>query len=206
METYSICGTKTYFSPEQLKNTGYDRMIDYWTYGCILYEMLSGHPPFVHKNQITLFEMIKHVRESHTGQLLRQPHRRPSCARLDPRPARKRSTHSLTQPKKRLGSGGPQQVKDHPFFASVSWELLQSRRMPSPMADSIVERTPELYDNFKIKIGEPVSMGDLLPGPSFGNEISFKLNSKFYHKKGSKEQESLSCMLVSEAHHSQHSS
>lgn len=65
------------------------------------------------------------------------------------------------------------------------------------MADSIVERTPELFDNFKIKIGEPVSMGDLLPGPSNGNEISFKINSNFYHKKGSKE--SNSCMLVSEA-------
>jgi serine/threonine protein kinase len=40
-------------------------MIDYWTYGCILYEMLSGHPPFVHKNQITLFEMIKSVVAAH---------------------------------------------------------------------------------------------------------------------------------------------
>ena len=85
----------------------------------------------------------------------------------------------------------------------MNWELLQNRRIPSPMADSIIERTPELFNNFKIKIGEPVSMGDLLPGPSFGNEISFRLNSNFYHKNGSKE--SVSGMLVSEANHSQHS-
>lgn len=63
IETHTICGTKSYFAPEQLRPGGYDKMVDYWTYGCLIYEMLVGNPPFNNKNQQVLFETIRTVGE-----------------------------------------------------------------------------------------------------------------------------------------------
>jgi serine/threonine protein kinase len=60
-EAFSICGTRQYFAPEQLKQKGYDKKVDFWAFGCLLYELLVGKPPFADKNQARLFERIKCV-------------------------------------------------------------------------------------------------------------------------------------------------
>ena len=45
----TVCGTKEYMAPEMIARKGYGRAADYWSLGCIAYEMLSGEPPFVSK-------------------------------------------------------------------------------------------------------------------------------------------------------------
>lgn len=57
-QAHSFCGTKCYFSPELILNKGYDHMVDYWTLGCLVYEMLVGRPPFYHSNHKVLYDMI----------------------------------------------------------------------------------------------------------------------------------------------------
>ena len=42
----SFCGSLCYLPPEILKREQYDHMVDYWTFGCFIYEMLHGVPPF----------------------------------------------------------------------------------------------------------------------------------------------------------------
>jgi serine/threonine protein kinase len=58
-EAFSICGTPEYLAPEILLKQGHGKPVDWWTFGCILYEMLTGYPPFYDKNRNELFTKIK---------------------------------------------------------------------------------------------------------------------------------------------------
>ena len=41
-----IVGTAPYMSPEQTRGTGVDKRADIWAYGCVVFEMLTGHRAF----------------------------------------------------------------------------------------------------------------------------------------------------------------
>ncbi|ONH72988.1 Serine/threonine-protein kinase srk1, partial [Pichia kudriavzevii] len=47
------CGTVGYTSPEQHMNVGYDKKVDMWALGCVLYTMVVGFPPFYSNDQNT---------------------------------------------------------------------------------------------------------------------------------------------------------
>ena len=58
-KSYSFCGSPEYLSPEMLQeNMGHDRRLDIYSLGVLLYEMLTGLPPFYDEDSTKMFDKV----------------------------------------------------------------------------------------------------------------------------------------------------
>jgi serine/threonine protein kinase len=110
-----------YTAPEVFQNKGYGTAVDWWSFGAVLYEMLTGLPPWYHENPHTMQK-----------KLLTTPLSFPSSMNRDAGDLLRRLlTHD---PTKRLGShDDSMEIRQHAFFRSVDWQLMTFREVTPPI-------------------------------------------------------------------------
>ncbi|XP_077113367.1 microtubule-associated serine/threonine-protein kinase 4-like isoform X2 [Ranitomeya variabilis] len=110
-----VAGTFHYIAPEVILQKGYGRPIDWWAIGIILYEFLTRHVPFTGRCKRDIFKSI--IRENITLKIKNS---------TDNPDAQDFMTKLLRKsPKHRLGTGGANEIKSHPFLRELDFENLQ---------------------------------------------------------------------------------
>lgn len=119
---FSTVGTPDYIAPEVLYKKGYDKSCDWWGLGVILYECLIGFPPFFADGPVETCRKILHWRTSLKWPADRIKHLSPACLDF--------LRQILQDPEHRLGRGGADELRKHPWFAGVDWSTLATAEAP----------------------------------------------------------------------------
>lgn len=121
-QTSSFCGSIGYLAPEMVLQRPYSKGIDWYMYGCLLYEMLTGQPPFKTFDVSRLLSLIESGDIQFPGSVS---------------PTAKSLIQGLTakNPHKRLGIGrlGRSKIKSHTFFSGLDWAQVYGQLLPMPI-------------------------------------------------------------------------
>jgi len=121
--TNSFVGTEEYIAPEVIKGFGHTSAVDWWTFGILLFELLFGTTPFRGRTRDDTFGHI-------LGGEIKFPDRT-AYAPIS-RQCKDLIQHLLhPDPTKRLGAThGACEVKKHPWFKGIKWELIRNEEPP----------------------------------------------------------------------------
>lgn len=139
-------GTPDYLAPETVSGNGQDQALDWWSLGCILFEFITGYPPF---HAHTVDKVFENILKGSIDWLELEGVCSSSAKDLIQRLL-------CTNPEKRLGSQGAQEIKDHPFFWGIDWDKLWNQEaLFIPMAEN--PENTEYFDSRGAQIDQSVA-------------------------------------------------
>ena len=133
--THTFCGTIEYMAPEILQKTGHNKCVDWWSLGALMYDMLTGAPPFLGENRKHSIEKILN------GKLLLPPYLSQVARDI----LKRLLNRSVV---KRLGASNSdaEEIKSHCFFHKIDWHKLLALQIEPPFKPII--RSEDDASNF----------------------------------------------------------
>ena len=121
-KTYTVCGTPIYVAPEVLTGQGYNKLVDWWSLGVLLYEFLTGNSPYLEARTKIDINIYK-------KKLVQDPLISDSAFDL----ITKLCKFDVS---KRIGKN-VEDIKNHEFFKDIDWVKLERKEITPPYKPKI---------------------------------------------------------------------
>ncbi len=147
----TMCGTPAYLSPEQLDGkftNGYQKIVDWWSLGILIFELLTGQTPFCNNPRETHYEIYLRILKNQISF--------PSGFDADSKNLVQRLCHPEVP--KRLTD--PDEIARHQYF-TVPWNAVNARKLIPPFVPRIKEeKDKDHYFNQYQETSEPADSAD----------------------------------------------
>ena len=133
--TNTFCGTTEYLAPEVLLDeSGYTKMVDFWSLGVLVFEMCCGWSPFYADDTQQMYKNIAFGKVKFPQRALSQDGKNFVKGLLN------------RNPRHRLGAQhDAEELKKHAFFADIDWELLAKKLITPPFKPKLKSETDVSY-------------------------------------------------------------